>query len=56
MIPAAPRRPVLARGMLFTNPVPLMTLVEIVRALDTSDAGVEVTAVRETRSRSRAIR
>ncbi len=42
-IAAATSRPQRVLGMHFFNPVPKMKLVEIVRALDTSDAAVETT-------------
>jgi 3-hydroxybutyryl-CoA dehydrogenase len=43
-IAAATRRPERVLGMHFFNPVPKMKLVEIVRALDTSDAAIAATA------------
>jgi 3-hydroxybutyryl-CoA dehydrogenase len=43
-IAAAARRPERVIGMHFFNPVPKMKLVEIVRALETSEAAVEATA------------
>ena len=42
-IAAATRRPERVLGMHFFNPVPKMKLVEIVRALDTSDAAIAAT-------------
>ena len=43
-IAAGTRRPQRVLGMHFFNPVPKMKLVEIVRALDTSDAAIAATA------------
>ncbi len=43
-IAAATRRPQRVLGMHFFNPVPKMKLVEIVKALETGDEAVEVTA------------
>lgn len=43
-IAAVTRRPQRVLGMHFFNPVPKMKLVEIVKALETSDEAVEVTA------------